>query len=89
MGLALSDGHVYDEARNRIHARNGEMEETTEQVSGPLLVYTNLLAFLYVLHAYTMWCVVTAFTLYQILNRTSRSAALCPTMYLYMFRSRD
>ena len=39
------------EARNRIHARNGETEETTEVVSSPLLVYINLLALLYVLHA--------------------------------------
>ena len=42
----------YDEARNRIHARNGETEETTEEVvSSPLLVCIDLLALLYVLHA--------------------------------------
>ena len=28
---------IYGEARNRIHARNGEMEETTEVLSSPLL----------------------------------------------------
>ena len=44
--------YIYDEARNRIRARNGETEETTEVVSSPmLLVYINLLALLYVLHA--------------------------------------
>ena len=63
MGLDMSDRNIYinrniyiyiyiyicDEARNRIHARNGEKEETTEVVSSPLLVYINLLALLYVL----------------------------------------
>ena len=49
-------GRIYPieiyEARNRIHARNGDTEETTEEVSSPLLlVYTNLLALLYILHA--------------------------------------
>ena len=44
---------IYDEARNGIHARNGETEETTEVVSSSLLVYINinLLALLYGLHA--------------------------------------
>ena len=51
MGSDLSDRNIYDEARNQIHARNGETEETTEVVSSPLLVYIDLLAFLYVLHA--------------------------------------
>ena len=57
----------------------GFTQETAE-VSSPLSVYTDLLAFLYLLHAYTvninMCCVVTVFTLHRILNRTSRSAAL-------------
>ena len=75
VGSDLSDRNIY-EARNRIHARNGVTEETTEVVSSPLLVYINLLALLYVLHAWTMCCVVTVFTLYRILNRTSRSASL-------------
>ena len=39
------------EARNRIHARNGEAEETTQEVSSSLLVYINLLALRYILHA--------------------------------------
>ena len=51
VGSDLSDRNIYDEARNRIHARNGETEETTAEVSSPLLVYINLLALLYVLHA--------------------------------------
>ena len=51
MGSDLSDRNMYDEARNPIHARNGETEETTEEVSSPLLAYINLLALLYVLHA--------------------------------------
>ena len=38
----------YYEARNRIHARNGR--------SRPLLVCIDLLALLYILHAYTMCC---------------------------------
>ena len=56
---------MYDEARNRIHARNGETEETTEVLilSSPLLVYINLVALLCVLHAQTTCCVVTVFTL--------------------------
>ena len=41
----------YDEARNRIHAKNGETEETTEVLCSLLLVYINILALLYVLHA--------------------------------------
>ena len=49
-GQSVSDRNIY-EARNRIHARNGETEETTEVVSSPLLVDINLLALLYVLHA--------------------------------------
>ena len=51
MGSDLSDRNIYDEARNRIHARSGETEETTEVISSPLLVYINLLALLYVVHA--------------------------------------
>ena len=51
VGSDLSDRNIYDEARNRIHARNGEPEETTEVVSSLLLVYINLLALLYVLHS--------------------------------------
>ena len=51
VGSDLSDRNIYDEARNRIHARNGETKETTEEVSSPLLVYIYLLALLYVLHA--------------------------------------
>ena len=43
--------HIYDEVRNRIRAKNGETEETTEVISSPLLVYIDLLALLYVLHA--------------------------------------
>ena len=42
---------MYDEARNRIHARNGETEETKEELSSPLLVYVNLLSLFYVLYA--------------------------------------
>ena len=51
VGSDLSDRNIYDEARNRIYARNGETEETTEVVSIPLLVYINLLPLFYVLHA--------------------------------------
>ena len=51
VGSDSSDRNIYDEARNRIHARNRETEERTEEVSIPLLVYINLLAWLYVLHA--------------------------------------
>ena len=50
--------------------------QKTAEVSNPLLVYIDLLALLYLLHAYTMCCVVTVFTLYRMLNRASRSAAL-------------
>ena len=53
----------------------GFTQETAE-VSSPLLVYIDLLALLYLLHAYTMCCVVTDFILHGILNRTSQSAAL-------------
>ena len=42
---------LYDEARNRIHARKGETEETTEVVSSPPLVNIKLLALVYVLLA--------------------------------------
>ena len=44
---------IYIESRNRIHARNGEIEETTEEViSSRLLVYhIDCLALFYVLHA--------------------------------------
>ena len=34
--------YIYDEARNRTHARNGETEETTEVASSPVCVYVNL-----------------------------------------------
>ena len=51
VGSDVSDWNIYDEARNRIHARNGETEETTEVVSSPLLVYIDFLALLYILHA--------------------------------------
>ena len=51
VGLDLSDRNMYDEPRNRFHARNGETEETTEKVRSPVLIYINLLALLYVLHA--------------------------------------
>ena len=37
MGSDLSDRNIYDEARNRIHAKNGETEDTREVVSSPLL----------------------------------------------------
>ena len=49
--LAVAARDIYDEARNRIHARNGETEESTEVVNSPLLVYINLLALLYVVPA--------------------------------------
>ena len=39
MGSDFSDRNIYDEARDRIQARIGETEETTEVVSSPLLVY--------------------------------------------------
>ena len=42
---------LYDESRNRIHARKGEIEETTEVVSSPLLVHIKLLVLVYALHA--------------------------------------
>ena len=42
-GLGFIRSKYYDEARNRIHARNGR--------SSPLLVYIDLLALLYLLHA--------------------------------------
>ena len=48
----------------------------TAEVSSSLLVYADLLALLDLLHAYNMCCVVTVFTLYRILNRTSRSGTL-------------
>ena len=51
VGSYSSDGNIYDEARNRIHARNVETEETTEVVSSPLLVFIDLLALLYLLQA--------------------------------------
>ena len=51
MDSDLSDRSIYDKAWSRIHARNGEMKGTTEEVSSPLFVYINLLALLYVLHA--------------------------------------
>ena len=54
VGSDLSDRDKYlyfDEARKWIHARNGETEETTGVVRSPLLVYINLLALLYALHA--------------------------------------
>ena len=53
----------------------GFTQETAE-VNSALLVYTDLLALLYLLYAYTMCCVVTFFSLYRVLNRTSRSVAL-------------
>ena len=49
-------------------------QETVEERS--LLVYIDLLALVYIIHVKTMCCVVTFFTLYRILNRTSPSAAL-------------
>ena len=61
--------------RNSMKFGIGFTQETAE-VSSPLLVYIDLLALLYLLHAYTMCCVVTFFALYRILNRASRSAAL-------------
>ena len=56
---------IYDKkTRNQIHARTGETEETTVRVvRSPLLVYIDLLALLYVLHAQTLCCVVKVFTL--------------------------
>ena len=54
----------------------GFTQETAEEVSSPLLAYIDLLALPYLLQAYTMCCVVTVCSLYRILNRTSRSAAL-------------
>ena len=39
MDSDLSDRNIYSEARNRIHARNGETEETTEVVSSPTSLY--------------------------------------------------
>ena len=51
MDSDLSDRNIYDEARNWIHARNGETEGATEVVSSPLFVYINILALIYVLHA--------------------------------------
>ena len=77
MGSDLSDQNIYDEARNRIHARNGEREETTEELSNPLLVYINILALLFVLHAYTMCCVVTVFSLSNIESNKSKC---CPAL---------
>ena len=53
----------------------GFTQETAE-VSSPFLVYIDLLALLYLLHACIMCCVVTVLALYRILNRTSRSAFL-------------
>ena len=64
-------GLKYDEARNRIHARNSR--------SSPLLVYIDLLALLCILHASTMCCVVTVFTLSNIESNKSKS---CPALPL-------
>ena len=72
VGLDISERNMML-ARNRIHTRNGR--------SSPLLVYIDILALVYILHALAMCCVVIIFTLYRILNRTSRSAALpCPAL---------
>ena len=49
MGSDLSDRNIYDEARNRIHARNGEAEEISEEV-----VHCSSISI--------SWCYVTFYT---------------------------
>ena len=51
--------------------------QETAQVSSPLLVYIDLLALLYLLHGYTMCCVVTIFTLSDIESNMSKC---CPAL---------
>ena len=85
MGSDLSYRNIF-EARNRIHARNGETEETTEVVSSsPLLVYINILALLYVLHAKTMCCVVKVFTLSNIESNKSKCCPALPGAWVPAF----
>ena len=49
----------------------------TAEVSDPLLVYIDFLALLYLLHAYTMYCVVTVSTLSDIESNTLK---YCPAL---------
>ena len=67
--MSLSD-------RNMMKLGIGFTQETAE-VSSPLLVYIDLLALLYILHASTMCCVVTVFILSNIeLNKSKCCPAL-------------
>ena len=78
MGSDLSDRNIYDEARNRIRARNGETEETTEVVSSPLLVYINLLALLHVLHVDCELCGNGFYSLSNIESNKSKCSPALP-----------
>ena len=61
-----------------------ETEETTEVVSIPMLVYINLLAFLHVLHAWTVLCGSGFYSLsngfYSLSNVESNKSKCCPAL---------
>ena len=78
VGSDLSDRNTYDEARNWITATNGETDQSTEVICSPLLVYINLLALLYVLHAWTIGCVETVWLYIEYLIEQVE-VLLCPT----------
>ena len=79
MGSDLSDRNINDEARSRIHARNRETEETTEEVRSLLLLYINLLALFYILHAIIIIYVFCGNGFYSIEYRIEQVEVLpCP-----------
>ena len=59
----------------------GFTQETAE-VTSPLLDYIDVLALLYLLHAYTMCCVVTVFTLSDIESNKSKCGPALPEAWV-------